>query len=78
MNSCIERAIDAAGGSQSELARRIGCSAVFAHQMLHGLRSVPARLCLPIEQATNGAVTRYELRPDVFGPAPAPSSEAAA
>ena len=31
---------------------------------------VPAERCMAIEQATNGAVTRYDLRPDVFGPAP--------
>lgn len=30
-------------------------------------KSVPASRCLVIEQATNGAVTRYDLRPDVFG-----------
>jgi DNA-binding transcriptional regulator YdaS (Cro superfamily) len=30
-------------------------------------KSVPASRCLAIENATNGAVTRYELRPDVFG-----------
>ena len=28
---------------------------------------VPAHHCIPIEVATKGAVTRYELRPDVFG-----------
>lgn len=30
----------------------------------------PAQYCLAIEEATGGAVTRYDLRPDVFGPAP--------
>ena len=29
--------------------------------------AVPASRCLAIERATAGAVTRYELRPDVFG-----------
>ena len=28
---------------------------------------VPAERCLEIETKTNGSVTRYELRPDVFG-----------
>lgn len=28
---------------------------------------VPAEYCRIIEKATNGQVTRYELRPDVFG-----------
>lgn len=30
----------------------------------------PANRCLAIEAATNGAVTRYELRPDVYGEPP--------
>lgn len=36
----------------------------------------PARYCLAIENATDGLVTRYDLRPDVFGQAP--SAEKAA
>ncbi len=39
---------------------------------------VPADRCLAIEEATNGAVTRYELRLDVFGPSPAANSTKAA
>lgn len=31
---------------------------------------VPAERCLEIEAISNGAVSRYDLRPDVFGPAP--------
>lgn len=38
---------------------------------------VPAERCIAIEQATGGQVTRYELRPDIFGPAPAQAGEAA-
>lgn len=33
-------------------------------------KAVPADRCLPIERATGGAVTRYDLRPDIFGEAP--------
>lgn len=33
-------------------------------------KRVPASRCLAIEQATGGAVTRYELRPDVYGAKP--------
>ncbi len=68
-NDLIATAV-AAVGSQTELAHRIGCSQVFVHQMLRGRRAVSARLCLPIERATGGAVTRYDLRPDIFGEAP--------
>lgn len=31
---------------------------------------VPAEYCQNIEEATGGQVTRYQLRPDVFGSAP--------
>lgn len=37
--------------------------------------AVPPARCISIERATSGAVTRYELRPDVFGPEPAPLQE---
>lgn len=38
----------------------------------------PPERCLAIEAATAGAVTRYELRPDVFGAAPSlPKKKAA-
>ena len=32
--------------------------------------SVPANRCRSIEHLTGGKVTRYDLRPDVFGPDP--------
>lgn len=31
------------------------------------IKPVPAHHCIPIEEATNGQVTRYDLRPDIFG-----------
>jgi DNA-binding transcriptional regulator YdaS (Cro superfamily) len=37
---------------------------------------VPAERCREIEAATHGRVTRYQLRPDVFGPAPQPVQQA--
>ena len=38
---------------------------------LHATKQgIPAEYCRAIEQATNGKVTRYELRPDVFGVGP--------
>lgn len=74
--AAITRAIEAVGGA-SELGRRLGVpwpSAVTNWVA----RGVPAERCLAIECATDGAVTRYELRPDVFGPAPAPRAGEAA
>jgi DNA-binding transcriptional regulator YdaS (Cro superfamily) len=40
-------------------------------------KQIPPQHCITIEEATGGKVTRYELRPDVFGPAPMQSVEAA-
>lgn len=31
---------------------------------------VPAERCIVIERVTNGAVSRYQLRPDIFGTPP--------
>jgi len=54
-------------GSQSELARRIGGKVRTGH-IYHWLRrKVPSEQCAAIEMATGGQVTRYQLRPDVFG-----------
>lgn len=75
----IERAVEVAGG-QTALARAIGGAVKQAH-VWYWLNSengvVPAEHCIAIEQATGGAVTRHELRPDVFGPAPASNPQAA-
>lgn len=51
-------------GSQAELARCVGVEPAFVSQWLTNKRPVPARLCPAIEQATSGAVTRKDLRPD--------------
>lgn len=56
-------------GSQNALANAIGIRSA----SISGWRKrsrVPYDRCKAIERATNGAVTRYDLRPDVFGPAP--------
>jgi DNA-binding transcriptional regulator YdaS (Cro superfamily) len=60
----------AAAGSQSRLADALGLS--FQHiQQWRRAGRVPAERVLSVETAVNGAVTRYQLRPDVFGEAPA-------
>lgn len=68
--SPLERAIKAAG-SGAALARLVGVSPVMVHKWLDGAR-VTAERAKQIEQATNGAVRRHELRPDVFD---APAAE---
>ena len=62
----ILKAIDACG-TQGELAERIGVSQGFISQLARGARPIPPGLCRRIEDATDGAVTREDLRPDVFG-----------
>lgn len=57
----------AACGRQVNLARAVGVTPGFANQWVHGLRPIPAHQCIPIEEACGGVVTRYDLRPDVFG-----------
>ncbi len=51
-------------GSQAELARQIGAQPQLVWQWSAGVRPVPLERCVPIERATNGAVTRKDLRPD--------------
>lgn len=70
----LERAISIVGGA-SALARELGAPwpSTVTNWLSRG--GVPAERCLAIERITAGAVTRYELRPDVFGSAPV--SEAA-
>lgn len=56
-------------GSQAELALRLGVSRGYISQLISGHRKVPAQYCRSIESMTDGAVTRYELRSDIFGDA---------
>lgn len=52
------------GRSNIELARAIGVPPALISQWRNGARPVPVGRCTPIEQATNGAVRRWHLRPD--------------
>lgn len=62
----IERAV-AIVGTQSALAAHLGVSRQFINQLYNGTRQVPPKMVLDVERATGGNVTRYELRPDIFG-----------
>lgn len=59
----IIRAGDAVGG-QSALANLLGVSPPTVSQWRSGIRPIPAERCVAIEQATAGAVTRKDLRPN--------------
>lgn len=73
----IERAIEAIGTGQKGLADALGVTPQQVNQWVNGDRPVPAKHCLAIEGACSSAVTRHDLRPDVFGPAPTDNAEAA-
>jgi len=48
----------------AEFARAINCPPAFVSQWKNGHRPVPLEYMAAIEQATNGQVTRKDLRPD--------------
>lgn len=51
-------------GAKTKLATEIGAQVQLVWQWSSGVRPVPIERCYAIEQATNGAVTRRDLRPD--------------
>ena len=51
-------------GAATELAEKLLISTSFLSQMASGASSISPERCVSIEQATNGAVTRKDLRPD--------------
>jgi DNA-binding transcriptional regulator YdaS (Cro superfamily) len=65
----IQTAVAALGG-QADFARALKLNAGLVSQWVRRKRPVAAQHCIPIETATGGAVTRYQLRPDVFGAQP--------
>ena len=64
MQIALARAIELAGGVVA-VARGCGCSP----QAVSQWRITPAKRAATVEQLTAGVVTRYELRPDIFGSA---------
>lgn len=61
----------------SEVIARAGGAAVIAKglgitvQAVSAWERIPAARCLAVEALSNGGVTRYQMRPDIFGEAPA-------
>ena len=67
MKNPLQKAVEITGG-QTGLAKLIGIRQSHVWNWLNrSLGIVPAEYCIKIEQATRGLVTRYDLRPDVFG-----------
>jgi DNA-binding transcriptional regulator YdaS (Cro superfamily) len=61
-------------GSQDRLAGAMGCSQSKISWLLVTREEIALEDALAIERATGGAVSKHDLRPDVFGPPPAPSA----
>jgi DNA-binding transcriptional regulator YdaS (Cro superfamily) len=62
----MKRAISLAG-SQEALAERLGVSQAAVSYWLTQAKAVPAERAVQIEAVTDGAVSRKELRPDLWG-----------
>lgn len=68
MQEIIDRAFEEAGGA-AVIARELGMSI----QRVWNWRTreqIPAEFAIAVEKLTHGSVTRYEIAPNVFGPAP--------
>ena len=62
----IRRAIEDAG-SQKALAKKAGLSQQMISFLVTRATTVSAEVAVKIERATDGKVSRRELRPDLFG-----------
>ena len=62
----IERAIQH-HGSQAKLAEVMGCSQQQISYLLKA-KGITAEMAMRLHDATLGAVSKHELRPDIFGP----------
>ena len=55
-------------GSQVAVARITGVTPQAVSEIVRRGRRVPAEWCLAIAQATGGAVSAHDLRPDLYSP----------
>ena len=55
--------------SQSHLARLLKVYPTHIHAYLHGQRRMTAEMALRLESATDGEISRSDLRPDLWPPA---------
>lgn len=53
---------------RGSLAKQVETSASYLSQIAHGHRKASPALALAIEMATDGLVTRGEIRPDIYPP----------
>lgn len=64
----LQRAYQHTFRSRASFAAALGVSAEAVRKWERS--RAPAERCIEIEKLSGGAVSRYDLRPDVFGPAP--------
>lgn len=60
----LKNYISSSFGKAKQLAEEIGVHPSFLSQMVSGNRPISPERCVAIEQATNGEVTRKDLRPE--------------
>ena len=68
MTTPIKQWRKSAGRSPSDVATEAGVTLAMWNRWENGTRQVPAARVMDIERITG--VSRHELRPDIFGPAP--------
>lgn len=51
-------------GRQTAIAKATGLAPAYIWQIANNIRQTPIKYCAAIEQASQGAVTRRDLRPD--------------
>ncbi len=52
------------------LAKKAETDQAYLWQIATGRRKASHKLCKRIEKATRNKITRHDLRPDIYGPAP--------
>jgi DNA-binding transcriptional regulator YdaS (Cro superfamily) len=53
-------------GSQKQLAAALDCSQQNISWLLNHCNKIPAEYVLSIERSTQGVISRYQLRPDLY------------
>lgn len=69
----IDRAV-AILGSQTKLAREMGCSQQYISWLLNEADQISAETAMMVEKATRGEIKADELRPDLPWPSPPTAS----
>lgn len=64
--TALERIIEDHFGTQTVAAKALGITPQAVSDMVRKGKRVPAEWCIPLESATEGKVTRHELRPDIY------------